>query len=458
MSRIVADSFDLGELFHHGPEDAAIALLKGAGVVAVMVWIDPPLAAIVLALVPLAGLHALHFNARMNRAVARSAEGIAAVNERVEDSLTGIRVVQSFAAEAAEGRRFDALNAAFLDSRRAGYRAEGLFSIGIDAFPQLATILVIVAGAGRVMTGGLGLGDLAAFLLATALLLDPVARIANVARVWQAGITGYLRMAEILEEEPEVADRPGAVVLTAPRGAVAFERVRFRYSSGDEVLRGLSLSVRPGELVALVGASGAGKSTLCALVPRFYDVSAGRVTVDGTDVRDLSLASLRRAVAVVQQDVQLFAGTVAENLRLARAEATDAEVEAAARAAHAHDFVMSLPRGYGTEIGQRGVRLSGGQRQRLTLARAFLKDAPMLILDEATSALDAESEALVQQGLLRLARGRTTLVIAHRLSTIRHADRIVVLEAGRVVEEGTHAALLAGGGAYEALVRAQARL
>ncbi|MGO4728418.1 MULTISPECIES: ABC transporter ATP-binding protein [unclassified Inquilinus] len=457
MSRITNDLFSLGELYHHGPEDLAIAVLKFAGAIAILAWIDLPLALMIMAVLPFAVVYALHFNRRMNRALELSKQRIAAVNERVEDSLAGIRVVQSFANEDVENRRFEVQNAAFLDSRRAGYRSEAFFSMGTETFPQLITVVIIVAGAVRVAEGQLAIADMLTFLLCVAALVDPVKRLANFARLWQEGYTGFTRMMEILEIEPDIQDRPGATVLARPCGAISFRDVGFRYEDDrPHVFRNLSLDIRPGEFVALVGASGGGKSTLCALIPRFYEVTEGRILIDGTDIRDVTLASLRRAVGVVQQDVYLFAGTVAENLRYGRPDATAAEIVAAARAANAHDFITALPDGYDTDIGQRGVKLSGGQKQRLTIARAFLKDPAVLIFDEATSALDNESERAVQAALLDLARDRTTLVIAHRLSTVRHADRILVLTDQGIVEQGTHEELLATDGAYAGLYRVQA--
>ena len=459
MSRITNDTFWLGELYHHGPEDLTITVLKFIGAVAILVWIDPPLALLLVLMTPFAIAYAVHFNGRMNRAVERSKVRIAAVNERVEDSLSGIRVVQSFGNEADEIRRFDEANAGFLKSRRDGYRSEAFFEAGTLTFAQLVTVAVIVVGAIRVVEAELSVADMLTVLLCVAVLVDPIQRLANFARLWQEGYTGFVRALEILSVEPEVADRPGARALTDVRGAVAFRDVGFRYEEdGPHVLADLSFEVAPGAFVALVGASGVGKSTLCALIPRFYDVQQGAILIDGTDVRALTLASLRRAIGVVQQDVYLFAGTVAENLRYGRPDATEAEIVAAAKAANAHDFILDLTNGYDTDIGQRGVKLSGGQKQRLTIARAFLKDPAILIFDEATSALDNESERAVQQALQDLVHGRTTIVIAHRLSTVRNADRILVLTEDGIAEQGRHDDLIAAGGAYAALYQAQARI
>ncbi len=451
MSRITNDTFWLGELFHHGPEDAMIGLLKFTGAMAVLMWIDPVLAIAIGVLVPPAVLYALHFNRRMNAALAESKAKVADINARVEDSLAGIRVVQSFGNEADELLRFGKANARFVTSRSDGYRAEAWFSVGMEAFSQLVLIVAIVLGSYRIATAGLTAPQMLTFLLTVGILVDPVKRLANFVRLWQEGYTGFVRTMELIDQHIEVADQPGAVALPPVRGEIRFEHVGFAYEGSAQVLRSLDLTITPGEFVALVGASGVGKSTLCALVPRFYDVSSGAVRIDGHNVRDVTLSSLRRQIGVVQQDVYLFAGTVRENLRYGRPGATDAEVEAAAHAANAHDFIMALPKGYDTDIGQRGVKLSGGQKQRLTIARTILKDPAILIFDEATSALDAESERIVQKALLQLAAGRTTLVIAHRLSTVRHADRILVLGPDGIIEEGAHDALMAAGGAYRAL-------
>jgi len=459
MSRITNDLFNLGELYHHGPEDLAIAVLKFAGAVAILAWLDLPLTLMILALTPFALAYALHFNGRMNAALRLSRRRVAEVNERVEDSLSGIRVVKAFANEGIENARFQAHNIAFLDSRRDGYRSEAFFSMGVATFAQLLTVLVIVMGAVRVVEANLSIADMLTFLLCVAVLVDPIQRLANFARLWQQGSTGFTRVMEILEVEPEIADRPGARDLPRARGAVSLEGVGFRYEDDrPHVLRGLSLDIAPGEFVALVGASGVGKSTLCALIPRFYEASEGVVRIDGTDVRDLTLASLRRNIGVVQQDVYLFAGSVADNLRYGRPNATQDEIVAAARAANADGFISALPQGYDTDIGQRGVKLSGGQKQRLTIARTFLKDPPILIFDEATSALDNESERAIQEALQLLARRRTTLVIAHRLSTVRHADRILVLTEDGIAEQGSHETLMAAGGPYAALHAVQASI
>jgi ATP-binding cassette subfamily B protein len=459
MSRLSNDLFSLAELYHHGPEDLAIAVLKFTGALFILFHLDVPLSLVIVSLVPFAAAYALYFNGRMHRALRQAKVRIAAINERVEDSLAGIRVVKSFANERVEASRFAEENARFLQTRRFGYLNEAWASAGLATFAQLITVTVIVIGAARITAASLSAADLMTYLLCVAILVDPINRAVNVVRLWQEGLTGFDRFMDMLDIAPDIADRPGALALTDVRGAIGFRRVTFSYPrSARPVLRDLSLDIGAGEFVALIGYSGVGKTTLCSLIPRFYEATSGQVLIDGVDVKDIALASLRRNIGVVQQDVYLFAGTVADNLGYGRPGASRAEIVEAARKAHAHAFIMALPDGYDTDVGQRGVKLSGGQKQRLTIARVFLKDPPILIFDEATSALDYESERAVQAALNTLARDRTTLVIAHRLSTVRHADRIVVLTEAGVAEQGSHDALIAAGGAYAALFDSQASL
>ncbi len=459
MSRLSNDLFSLAELFHHGPEDLAIAVLKFSGALFILFRLDVPLSLVIVSLIPFAAAYAFYFNGRMNLALGQAKQRIATINERVEDSLSGIRVVQSFANEGIEVRRFAEENARFLQTRRFGYLSEAWESAGLATFAQLITVTVIVVGAARITAASLSAADLMTYLLCVAILVDPINRGVNFVRLWQEGLTGFDRFMDMLEIAPEIRDRPGARVLSGVRGAIALEQVTFSYpQSPRPVLRDLSLQIAAGEFVALVGHSGVGKTTLCSLIPRFYEATGGAVRIDGVDVKDIALASLRRNIGVVQQDVYLFAGTVAENLGYGRPGASRDEIVEAARKAHAHDFITALPQGYDTDVGQRGVKLSGGQKQRLTIARVFLKDPPILIFDEATSALDYESERAVQAALQELAEHRTTLVIAHRLSTVRHADRIVVLTEAGVAEQGSHEALIAAGGAYAALYNNQASI
>jgi ATP-binding cassette, subfamily B, bacterial len=459
MSRLSNDLFSLAELYHHGPEDLAIAVLKFSGALFILFRLDVPLSLAVVSLVPFAAAYAFYFNGRMNLALGQAKRRIAAINERVEDSLSGIRVVQSFTNEGIESRRFAEENARFLQTRRFGYLSEAWASAGLATFAQLVTVTVIVIGAARITAASLSAADLMTYLLCVAILVDPINRSVNFVRLWQEGLTGFDRFMDVMELAPEIGDRANARPLTAVRGAITLSHVSFGYpQSLRPVLRDLSLEIDAGEFVALVGQSGVGKTTLCSLIPRFYEATSGQVLIDGVDVKDVALASLRRNIGVVQQDVYLFAGTVAENLGYGRPGASRDEVVEAARKAHAHEFIMALPQGYDTDVGQRGVKLSGGQKQRLTIARVFLKDPPILIFDEATSALDYESERAVQAALQELAQHRTTLVIAHRLSTVRHADRIVVLTEGGVAEQGSHDALVAAGGAYAALYNNQASI
>ena len=459
MARITNDLFSLAELYHHGPEDLSIAALELIGVLVILAHIDGTLTLIVMCFLPVMFLFAMHFSRPMIAALRLSKDRIGDINARVEDSLAGIRVVKSFTNEAFETARFNYENDRFLSSRSEGYRSEAWFSGGMAAFSQLITIAVIVLGAAGIARAALDLADLLTFLMCVAVLIDPIRRLVNIARLYQEGSTGFDRFLEMLRMEPDTPDQAGAAELTHVRGDIEFRNVSFRYA-GDSplVLKNLSLEIRAGEFVALVGASGVGKTTLCSLIPRFYDTTEGEILIDGMNVSDIRPQSLRQNIGIVQQDVYLFAGTVAENLRYGKPDASLGEIIDAAKHAHAHDFIMALPAGYDTEIGERGVKLSGGQKQRLSIARVFLKNPPILIFDEATSALDNESERSVQQSLLQLARDRTTLVIAHRLSTVRNARRIVVMTGDGIAEEGTHAELVASGGAYARLYSTQASI
>ncbi len=452
MTRLTNDTFWLSELYHHGPEDLIISLLKFCGAFIILLQINVPLTLGVFLFLPLIAVYALYFSRHMNAALQASRERVGAINAQAEDTLGGIRVVTSFTNEAVESAEFGRENNRFLASRKDGYRSEAYLDAGMKAFTQLITVAVVVFGGVAIVQGGLQAGDLVTYLLYVAILIDPILRLANFTRLYQEGMTGFERVTEMLEVTPEIGDRAEAAELTQVNGEVELRSVSFRYQQGhDHVLKNIDLALDAGEYVALVGPSGAGKTTLCSLIPRFYEVSAGGILVDGKDVRDICLRSLRQNVGVVQQDVYLFNGTVADNIRYGKLDASLEEIVAAAKAANAHKFIMALPQGYDTDIGQRGVKLSGGQKQRLSIARVFLKDPPILIFDEATSALDNESEQAIRESLERLARRRTTLVIAHRLSTIRNAQRIVVLTDNGIEEQGTHEELMAKGGAYAGL-------
>ena len=459
MTRITNDTFALAELYHHGPEDIVVTTLTVLGAFAILLTVNAPLTLIVFLFLPVMALFALYFSRKMNRALRRSKDRIGDINAQVEDTLAGVRVVKSFTNEDVEIRKFSHANQRFLASRGEGYLSEAYFSGGLIAFTQLITITVILAGGVAVIHASLDLADLLTYLLYVAILIDPIQKLVNFIRLYQEGVTGFERFMEAMEVAPDLEDAPGAVELAQVRGDIAFRDVSFKYHEDHQhVLKDLSLEIRAGEYVALVGSSGVGKTTLCSLIPRFYEVTGGHILLDGQDIREVTLRSLRRTIGVVQQDVYLFAGTVAENISYGKRDASREEVIAAARQAHAHEFIMALPQGYDTDIGQRGVRLSGGQKQRLSIARVFLKNAPIIIFDEATSALDNESEKAVQDSLEALADNRTMLVIAHRLSTIRNAQRIVVLTDTGIAEQGTHAELIARNGVYANLYNMQSRV
>ena len=459
MNRLSNDTFALGELYHHGPEDVIIASLKFVGTFFILMTVNVPLTLALFLVLPFMAAYAFYFNKKMNLALRTSKDRIGDINAQVEDTLAGIRVVKSFTNEAVESEKFAFENDRFLESRKRGYKSEAYLFNGVVAFTQIITVTVIVLGGASIVSGTLGLADLVTYLLYIALLLEPIRTALNFSRLYQEGVTGFDRVMEMLEIKPDIRDAASALDLEHVQGHVAFKDVTFKYrETYNAILENVSLDIAAGEYVALVGASGVGKTTLCSLIPRFYDVSAGQILLDGRDIRELSLRSLRQHIGSVQQDVYLFAGTVADNIRYGKLSATREDIARAAKQANAHDFIMALPDGYDTDIGQRGVKLSGGQKQRLSIARLFLKNPAVIIFDEATSALDNETEKAVQASLEKLAVNRTTIIIAHRLSTIRKADRIVVLDREGIVEQGTHEALIAQNGVYAKLYTLHSRL
>ena len=449
MSRITNDLFDITELLHHGPENVVISFIKFAGTLSILAWMNWRLALAAFVLIPVMFVYAYILNKKMKRAFKTNREKVADINARIEDNLSGIRVVKSFANEEIEREKFMEGNRGFLDSKKNSYFYMGQYHAGLTAFITMITVVVIVVGAVLLSNGTMNAPDLITFLLYISNFTEPVQKLINFTEQFQNGITGYERFREILSIDPEIKECENPVEAKDIRGEVVFDDVGFRYEEGQEkVLSHVSLKVNAGEYVALVGTSGAGKTTLCSLIPRFYEVTFGTILLDGIDVRKYTLSSLRKSIGVVQQDVYLFAGTVLDNIRYGKVEATREEVIQAAKDANAHEFIMGLPQGYDTNIGQRGVKLSGGQKQRLSIARVFLKNPPVLIFDEATSALDNESEKVVQESLEKLAKNRTTFVIAHRLSTIRNAQMILVLTEEGISEEGSHEELMKKHGVY----------
>ncbi len=456
MSRVTNDLFEISELFHHGPEDIVISVIKLLGSFAILLSINWRLAFTAFAIVPVMLLYAFYFNIKMKRAFVKNRARIADINAQIEDNLSGIRVVKSFANEEIEMDKFKVGNDRFVESKRESYKYMGLYHSGLGAFTTLISVIVIAVGAFFITVNIISITDLITFLLYINNFTEPIKKLINFTEQFQNGASGYTRFLEILSINPDITDRPDAKELINAKGDIIFDNVSFHYEEHSEiVLSNLNLHVKEGEYIALVGTSGVGKSTLCSLIPRFYDVSSGCILIDGTDIRDYTLKSLRNNIGIVQQDVYLFTGSVMDNIRYGRPEASDAEIVAAAQNANAHEFIMNLPEGYDTNIGQRGIKLSGGQKQRLSIARVFLKNPPILIFDEATSALDNESEKVVQESLEKLAKNRTTFVIAHRLSTIRNAEKILVLSENGIAESGNHEQLLAQNGIYAELYNMQ---
>ena len=459
MSKLLTDLFDISELAHHGPENLFICILKIAGSFVLLFMINVPLTAIMLAATAVMAAYAFWRNYKKRVIFTENRRKMADINARLQDSLGGIRVVKSFGNEGVEIGKFSGTNKRFVDTKESSYRFMGAFHAVNSVFTGVLYTVTIVGGGYFVATGGLAPAELAIYALYIGIFLSPIEQLINFTEQFQKGYAGFRRFMEVLAVRPDVRNRPGALPLAAAEaergradgfvaGEVRYRGVRFGYDGEHEVLRGLDLAIPAGTTVALVGPSGGGKTTTCSLLPRFYDPGAGSVEIDGIDVRDVTVETLREAIGIVQQDVYLFGGTVRENIAYGRPDATDAQIVEAARRANIHEFVMGLPEGYDTFVGERGARLSGGQKQRIAIARVFLRNPRILILDEATSALDNESERAIQASLEELSEGRTTLVIAHRLSTIRGADLIAVVEDGRVVERGTHDELLELGGTY----------
>ena len=456
MSRITTDLFDISELLHHGPENIILSIIKIVGAFIILVNINPILAVAAFAVLPFMFAFAYILNRKMRRAFKQNRIKIAEINAQIEDNLSGIRVVKSFANEAIENEKFNIGNNGFLSAKKNSYHYMGSFQAGVGSFSTLIQVSVIVVGTIMIALGNVNVSDFITFLLYISVFTDPIRTLIDFTEQFQNGYTGFERFMEIMNIEPDIKDSENAADLTDVRGDITFENVSFQYEENTEkVLNHINLNVPAGAYMALVGSSGAGKSTLCSLIPRFYDVTGGTIRIDGKDIRNVKLKSLRDHIGIVQQDVYLFAGTIFENIRYGKPDATEEEIIEAAKNANAHEFIMSFPNGYNTDIGQRGIKLSGGQKQRLSIARVFLKNPPILIFDEATSALDNESEKVVQDSLEKLAKNRTTFVIAHRLSTIKNAEKILVLSEEGIEEEGTHEELIAKKGTYEKLYNMQ---
>jgi ATP-binding cassette, subfamily B, bacterial len=451
VGRVTKNLEDIGEVAHHGPEDMLIALLTFAGAFALMLVVSPALALLTALIVPAVAWVVAHYGGRMTLNWQAQFGRVGAFNARIEEAVGGIRVVKAFGREAHERALFDADNAKYRDTKLDAYRIMAVSQTLNYLGMRLVQVVVMLAGAVLIVRGELTIGDFVAFLLLVGVFYRPLDKINAVIETYPKGIAGFRSFLDLMATEPDITDRPQARAVGKLRGEVRFEGVHFGYTPGRPLLRGLDLHIPAGRTVALVGPSGAGKTTICSLLPRFYEVEAGRITIDGIDIRDMTQESLRANIGIVQQDVFLFAGTLRQNIAYGRLGASDVEIMAAARRARLDEVIAEMPEGLDTLIGERGVKLSGGQKQRLAIARIFLKNPPILILDEATSALDTVTEAAIQQALSELAAGRTTLVIAHRLGTIRNADRIVVVTEQGIVEQGTHAELLGAGGVYQRL-------
>ncbi|MBQ3090784.1 MAG: ABC transporter ATP-binding protein [Oscillospiraceae bacterium] len=458
MTRMTSDLFEVCELAHHGPENLLISLVMIILSFVYLFSIDRLLTLIIFACVPILVLVAIYFRQAMNDAFTDRRKSNATINAAVESSVTGIRVTKAYTNSQREIEKFRKGDVAFVDASRRAYQAMARFFSSTSFITDIFNVFILIAGGLFLYEGRISFGDYSTFIVSVNLFINPVTTLINFVEMFQDGVSGFRRFVEIMEEEPE-KDAPNARELTDVQGVIDFKNVSYSYEATKEVLHGVNLHLEKGCKIALVGPSGGGKTTLCHLLPNFYQLEEGHgsIEIDGTDIRELTLDSVRRNIGIVQQDVFLFVGTIRDNIRYGRPDATDEEIYEAARRANIHDYIMTLDKGYDTEIGERGVKLSGGQKQRLSIARVFLKDPAILILDEATSALDNTTEVLIQQALDELCKGRTTLVVAHRLSTIRNADEIAVVIDGRITERGTHEELMAAGGTYQSLYALQFR-
>lgn len=462
MSRIMNDLMDISELAHHGPEDLFLSIILLAGAFVILCTINIPLTLIIYAVLPLGVWFAVAMRKKMNKAFKWTREEIAEVNAGLENSIAGIRVTRAYTTEKYESKKFGKSNRRFQEARSYAYRMMGCFFSGMGLFTDLLYAVVLIAGGIFYFRAAIDAGEYTMYILYISMFLDPIKKLVNFVEQYQNGMTGFERFEEIMAEAEE-PEEPDAVQVDTLKGAIDFEQVKFRYGTERDVpdeargfvIDNLSLNIPQGKTVALVGPSGGGKTTLCHLIPRFYEVDSGKISIDGYDITKLTRASLRKNIGIVAQDVFLFAGTIKENIAYGNLEASDEEIIEAAKKANIHDFILEMENGYDTDIGERGVRLSGGQKQRLSIARVFLKNPSILILDEATSALDNATEMYIQQSLEELSKGRTCIIVAHRLSTIKNADEIIVLSAKGIEERGTHEALLAQGGIYEHLYQYQ---